>query len=197
MSTQYPIVEVFESIQGEGTFLGLGASFIRLAGCNLRCPWCDTKHSFDVQEASLLSVDAILGTWRFTQPLVVITGGEPTLHDLGPLVRELKKLGKYVTLETNGTNPVPDEWGIDWVTVSPKPGSNYAINCRADELKYVVDDDFEIGVIQAERVPLRRIYLQVESGRPESATRAFTLVTMNPDLHLRVGVQLHKVLHVE
>lgn len=197
MSTQYPIIEVFESIQGEGTFLGLGASFIRLAGCNLRCPWCDTKHSFDVQEASLLSVDAILGTWRFAQPLVVITGGEPTLHDLGPLVRELKKLGKFVTLETNGTNPVPNEWGIDWVTVSPKPGSNYAINCRADELKYVVDDDFEIGVIQTERVPLQRIYLQVESGRPESASRAFTLVTMNPDLHLRVGVQLHKVLHVE
>ncbi|WP_312423638.1 7-carboxy-7-deazaguanine synthase QueE [Anaerospora hongkongensis] len=197
MSTQYPIVEVFESIQGEGAFLGLGASFIRLAGCNLRCSWCDTKHSFDVQAASLLSVDAILGTWRFTQPLVVITGGEPTLHDLGPLVRALKKLGKYVTLETNGTNPVPDEWGIDWVTVSPKPGSNYAINCRADELKYVVDDDFEIGVIQTERVPLRHIYLQVESGRPESAARAFTLVTMNPDLHLRVGVQLHKILHVE
>lgn len=197
MSTQYPIVEVFESIQGEGAFLGLGASFIRLAGCNLRCSWCDTKHSFDVQAASLLSVDAILGTWRFTQPLVVITGGEPTLHDLGPLVRALKKLGKYVTLETNGTNPVPDEWGLDWVTVSPKPGSNYAINCRADELKYVVDDDFEIGVIQTERVPLRHIYLQVESGRPESAARAFTLVTMNPDLHLRVGVQLHKILHVE
>ncbi|WP_333594817.1 7-carboxy-7-deazaguanine synthase QueE [Anaerospora hongkongensis] len=197
MSTQYPIVEVFESIQGEGAFLGLGASFIRLAGCNLRCSWCDTKHSFDVQAASLLSVDAILGTWRFTQPLVVITGGEPTLHDLGPMVRALKKLGKYVTLETNGTNPVPDEWGIDWVTVSPKPGSNYAINCRADELKYVVDDDFEIGVIQTERVPLRHIYLQVESGRPESAARAFTLVTMNPDLHLRVGVQLHKILHVE
>lgn len=197
MSTQYPIVEVFESIQGEGAFLGLGASFIRLAGCNLRCSWCDTKHSFDVQAASLLSVDAILGTWRFTQPLVVITGGEPTLHDLGPMVRALKKLGKYVTLETNGTNPVPDEWGIDWVTVSPKPGSNYAINCRADELKYVVDDDFEIGVIQTERVPLRHIYLQVESGRPESAARAFTLVTMNPDLQLRVGVQLHKILHVE
>ncbi len=197
MSTQYPIVEVFESIQGEGAFLGLGASFIRLAGCNLRCSWCDTKHSFDVQAASLLSVDAILGTWRFTQPLVVITGGEPTLHDLGPMVRALKKLGKYVTLETNGTNPVPDEWGIDWVTVSPKPGSNYAINCRADELKYVVDDDFEIGVIQTERVPLQRIYLQVESGRLESAARAFTLVTMNPDLHLRVGVQLHKILHVE
>lgn len=197
MSTQYPIVEVFESIQGEGTFLGLGASFIRLSGCNLRCSWCDTEHSFDVQAASLLGVDAILATWKFTQPLVVITGGEPTLHDLGPLVRELKKLGKYVTLETNGTNPVPDEWGIDWVTVSPKPGSNYVINCRADELKYVVDDDFEIGVIQAERVPLQRIYLQVESGRPESASRAFTLVTMNPHLHLRVGVQLHKVLHVE
>lgn len=197
MSTLYPIVEIFESIQGEGTFLGLGASFIRLAGCNLRCSWCDTRHSFDVGAANMLDVDAILDTGKFTQPIVVITGGEPTLYDLGPLVQALKKLGKYVTLETNGTNPVPDEWGIDWVTVSPKPGSNYMINCRADELKYVVDDDFEIGIIEADRVPLRRIYLQVESGRPESAARAFKLVTMNPHLNLRVGVQLHKVLNVE
>lgn len=197
MNTKYPVVEVFESIQGEGSFMGLGATFIRLAGCNLSCPWCDTKYAFDDKAARMLDATEILTTWKFTQPIVVITGGEPTLYDLGPLVRALKEQGRFVTLETNGTNLVPEVWGLDWITVSPKPGSNHAINCRADDLKYVVDDDFDIDVIEAERVPSRHIYLQVESGRPESAAKAFRLVMANPHLNLRVGVQLHKVLNVE
>lgn len=197
MSVLYPIVEVFESIQGEGMFLGLGASFIRLGGCNLRCSWCDTKHSFDVQATPKLDIDTILNTWNFAQPIVVITGGEPTLHNLGPLVHALKERDKYVTIETNGTNPVPEEWGIDWITVSPKPGSNYAIHCRANELKYVVDDDFSVDVVEVDKVPLRHIYLQIESGNPKSAAKAFEIVMQNPHLNLRVGVQLHKVLNVE
>jgi len=197
MNTKYPVVEVFESIQGEGSFMGLGATFIRLAGCNLSCTWCDTKYAFDDKAARMLDATDILITWKFTQPIVVITGGEPTLYDLGPLVRALKEQGRFVTLETNGTNLVPEVWGLDWITVSPKPGSNYAINCRADDLKYVVDDDFDIDVIEAERVPSGHIYLQVESGRPDSAAKAFRLVMANPHLNLRVGVQLHKVLNVE
>lgn len=197
MTVQYPIVEVFESIQGEGTFMGMGAAFIRLAGCNLRCPWCDTKHSFDIDAAQKLNIEDIFRTWNFTQPIVVITGGEPTLYNLGPLVSAFKERGKYVTIETNGTNPVPEEWAIDWVTVSPKHGNNYAINCRANELKYVVDDNFEITVLDTNKVPPGRIYLQVESGKAASAAKAFKLVTENPHLNLRVGVQLHKVLNVE
>lgn len=197
MTIRYPIVEVFESIQGEGTFMGLGASFIRLAGCNLRCPWCDTKHSFDVDAAQKLEIEDVFRMWSFTQPIVVITGGEPTLYNLGPLARALKERGKYVTIETNGTNPVPEDWGIDWVTVSPKPGNSYAVNCRANELKYVVDDKFEIAVVDTNKVPPGRIYLQVESGKATSAAKAFRLVTENPHLNLRVGIQLHKVLNVE
>ena len=197
MKMQYPIIEVFASVQGEGTFSGLGADFIRLAGCNLRCSWCDTQHSYDVAAAKLLDVEEILTKWQFEQPIVVITGGEPTLYDLGPLAKALKMRGKFVTLETNGTNPVPDEWGIDWVTVSPKPDSNYVINCRANELKYVVDDDFSVDVIQADRVPLRHTYLQVESSKVVSAERAVRIVTENPRLQLRVGIQMHKVLNIE
>ena len=197
MKVQYPIIEVFASVQGEGTFSGLGADFIRLAGCNLRCSWCDTQNSYNVAAAKMLDVEEILTKWQFEQPIVVITGGEPTLYDLEPLVKALKRRGKFVTLETNGTNPVPDEWGIDWVTVSPKPDSNYVINCRANELKYVVDDDFGVDVIQADRVPPRHIYLQVESCKPESAARAVRIVTENPKLQLRVGIQMHKVLNIE
>lgn len=197
MSMKYPVIEVFASVQGEGTFSGLGADFIRLAGCNLRCSWCDTVHSYDVSAAAMLDPEELLARWRFDQPIVVITGGEPTLYDLGPLVQALKERGKYVTLETNGTNPVPADWGIDWVTVSPKPDSNYVINCSANELKYVVDDNFSVDVIQSDKVPPRHIYLQVESCKLESAARAVRIVTENPKLQLRVGIQLHKVLNVE
>ena len=197
MSMRYPVIEVFTSVQGEGTFSGLGADFIRLAGCNLRCSWCDTAHSYDVTAATMLDVEEILAKWQFGQPIVVITGGEPTLYDLGPLVQALKARGNFVTLETNGTNSVPAAWGIDWITVSPKQDSDYVINCCANELKYVVDDNFSVDVIQADRVPLRHIYLQVESCKPESAARAVRIVTENPKLQLRVGIQLHKVLNVE
>ena len=197
MSVRYPVIEVFTSVQGEGTFSGLGADFIRLAGCNLRCSWCDTAHSYDLAAAKMLETGEILDKWQFDQPIVVITGGEPTLYDLGPLVQALKARGKFVTLETNGTNNVPAAWGIDWVTVSPKPDSDYVINCCANELKYVVDDNFSVDDIQADRVALRHIYLQVESCKPESAARAVRIVTENPKLQLRVGIQLHKVLNVE
>ena len=197
MSMRYPVIEVFTSVQGEGTFSGLGADFIRLAGCNLRCSWCDTAHSYDVTAATMLDVEEILAKWQFGQPIVVITGGEPTLYDLGPLVQALKARGNFVTLETNGTNPVPAAWGIDWITVSPKPDSDYVINCSANELKYVVDNNFSVDVIQADRVLPRHIYLQVESCKPESAARAVRIVTENPKLQLRVGIQLHKVLNVE
>ena len=197
MSMRYPVIEVFTSVQGEGTFSGLGADFIRLAGCNLRCSWCDTVHSYDVAAATMLDAEEILAKWQFGQPIVVITGGEPTLYDLGPLVQALKARGNFVTLETNGTNPVPAAWGIDWITVSPKPDSDYVINCCANELKYVVDDNFSVDDIQADRVPPRHIYLQVESCKPESAARAVRIVTENPKLQLRVGIQLHKVLNVE
>ena len=197
MSMRYPVIEVFASVQGEGTFSGLGADFIRLAGCNLRCSWCDTAHSYDVAAATMLDAEEILAKWQFDQPIVVITGGEPTLYDLGPLVQALKAFGKFVTLETNGTNPVPAAWGIDWITVSPKPDNDYVINCCTNELKYVVDDNFSADVIQADRVPPQHIYLQVESCKPESAARALRIVAENPKLQLRVGIQLHKVLNVE
>ena len=98
MSMRYPVIEVFASVQGEGTFSGLGADFIRLAGCNLRCSWCDTAHSYDVTAATMLDVEEILAKWQFDQPIVVITGGEPTLYDLGPLVQALKARGNFVTL---------------------------------------------------------------------------------------------------
>lgn len=192
----YPVIEIFTSIQGEGFHIGKGATFIRVAGCNLRCSWCDTEHSFDLAKAQWMSATEIVGAEQFSHEHVVITGGEPTLYELGPLVRELHKSGKYVAIETNGTNPIPVEWGVDWITASPKPGSGFALACRADELKYVVDEEFNIDCIIHHNLPEGRIFLQVESGRQESAQKVYDLINQYPDRRLRIGIQLHKVLNI-
>lgn len=193
---RYPIIESFTSIQGEGFHSGKGATFIRVAGCNLRCRWCDTVYSFDLTKARWMSGQEIIDEIQMPHQHIVITGGEPTLYDLGPLVQELHKRGKYVAVETNGTKPIPAEWGIDWITASPKPSNDYALSCQADELKYVVDDEFRIENINDQAVPEGRIFLQVESGRPESAQKIYDLIQRYPERRLRLGIQLHKVLNV-
>lgn len=193
---EYPVIEIFSSIQGEGIHAGLPANFIRLAGCNLNCSWCDTKEALLVSKAVQMTDDAIaerLGP----QKLVIITGGEPTLYDLEPLVEKLHKKDKYVAIETNGTGNIPDSWKLDWITASPKPLSDYKLLCRADELKYVVDELFEVDRIHSHVVPRGRIFLQVEGGRPESAKKAYHLVMQHPELELRLGVQLHKIINVQ
>lgn len=192
----YPIIEIFTSIQGEGFHMGKGTTFIRVAGCNLRCSWCDTENSFDLTKAEWMSAEEIVGKEQFPHDHVVITGGEPTLYNLGPLVKELHTLGKYVAIETNGTNPVPGEWGVDWITASPKPGSGFALSCRADELKYVVDEEFSVDCITYHDFLEGRIFLQVESGRQKSAQKVYDIINQYPDRRLRLGIQLHKILNV-
>lgn len=195
MENKLPIIEIFSSIQGEGTGSGVPVTFIRTAGCNLKCAWCDTKYSWDADQMKgkvvLMTIEEIAE--KVTTDTVVITGGEPTLHDLKPLCDLLHMSDKFIAIETNGTNTIPNEWCIDWVTCSPKPQSNYVVNCQCDELKYVVDDNFDPIVIK-HNPQVRRVYLQVESARKESAQRAFDMVMK--DERLRLGVQLHKVLNV-
>lgn len=192
----YPIFEMFSSIQGEGYHMGKGTTFIRVAGCNLRCSWCDTQHSFDLSKARWMSASEIVAETIIPHHHVVITGGEPTLYELGPLVTALHALGKYVAIETNGTNPIPVEWEIDWITASPKPSSGYSLLCQADELKYVVDDEFTIDCITAQNIPEGRIFLQVESARIESAQKGYEIINRFPERRLRMGVQLHKILNI-
>ena len=193
---KYPVLELFSSIQGEGCYQGTLASFVRLGGCNLRCSWCDTAHSQTAAGAKEMEISDILLQLPRDVRRVIITGGEPTLHDLGPLAAALHARGHEVALETNGTQEVPAEGGIDWIAVSPKPDAAYVVLCHADELKYVVDEKLQVEHIQDALVPEGRVYLQVEGGRPASALRALELVRANPQKLWRVGVQLHRVLQV-
>ena len=107
--------ETFISLQGEGHFTGTPAFFLRLSGCNLRCPFCDTKH----QSFSEMSEEEIVAeASRHLPRHIVITGGEPALQLTQSLVDKLHQAGFFIQIETNGTLPLPK--GIDWVTCSPK-----------------------------------------------------------------------------
>ena len=192
------VLEIFKSIQGEGRNMGRACAFVRTQGCNLSCPWCDTKESWGNGSAKEMTPkeigDAIaaLGV-----DFVVITGGEPTIQpDLQDVVRELHLIGVRVAIETNGTNPVCS--GVDWVACSPKPQSGYAINCCADELKFVVTKGFDAEVAIPERVRQAytgRIWLQ-PNGYDMADTWKMAYELAQADPRLRVGVQLHKLMEV-
>ncbi|ABM80051.1 7-carboxy-7-deazaguanine synthase QueE [Hyperthermus butylicus] len=126
LNTVLRVVEVFASIQGEGPFTGTYSVFVRLAGCNLRCPFCDTRYAWSLEAGKPLGVEELVEEIaRYEPSLVVITGGEPLLqrHPLNSLVEGLESLGLRVQLETNGILPAParDEqlWRVYHV-VSPK-----------------------------------------------------------------------------
>jgi len=113
---KYPIVEIFNSVQGEGFHTGTPSIFIRFGGCNLRCSWCDTN--FDVWDK--MSIPEIMKTLsQWTTKRVIFTGGEPAVQDLEPLSNELRANGYNMAIETNGTVELK-EGVVDWICVSPK-----------------------------------------------------------------------------
>ena len=114
-----PVLECFYSIQGEGTHSGKPAFFIRLAGCNVNCHWCDVKESWSVDDEQYISINQIMNKVKKAKTnCVVITGGEPLLYNLDLLTKELKKLNKKIHLETSGTQPLSGSF--DWICFSPK-----------------------------------------------------------------------------
>ena len=138
--TEYKVNEVFLSVQGEGYFVGVPMCFVRLSGCNLSCPWCDTDHSegekFSATDILLKVREQVKGTYVDT---VCLTGGEPTIYDLEDLLEAL--LPEFrIHLETNGTRRLRSGEFVNWVTVSPKfpPGLEFTILDIGDELKVPV-----------------------------------------------------------
>ena len=131
---KYRINEIFYSIQGEGRFAGTAAIFIRFAGCNLRCDFCDTKH----QEYNLYTLEDIMREIAlYKAKYIVLTGGEPTLQIDIDLLLALRREHYFVQIETNGTMELSLDMHhlIDWTTLSPKDAK---VNIRAfNELKVV------------------------------------------------------------
>ena len=149
-----PVVETFHSLQGEGHHCGRSAFFIRLAGCNVGCDWCDTKHSWPMANHAKQDVDAL--ALQATQAkdagaaFVVITGGEPLHHNLQPLTDALdRSCGLPIHLETSGVDQLSGRF--DWVTLSPKRHRppQQALLSRCDELKVVVLDTDDVSFAHA------------------------------------------------
>ena len=151
LAVEYPIVEIFHSVQGEGFHAGMPHVFVRFGTCNLRCSWCDTD--FDTYE-SMNALDILGQIMQYDCKRVIFTGGEPMLQDLWPLHRLLKRRGFNLSIESNGTITIPDGL-IDWICISPKDQiyPNSVIRQRqGNELKVVycgqeldMYDDFKDG----------------------------------------------------
>lgn len=142
-NTVYHINEIFYSLQGEGFHTGRPAVFVRFAGCNLRCPFCDTDFSHSEPMTAEQIARRVFDYSTHPHTLIVLTGGEPSLQVDNELVDALHAHQQTVTIETNGTRPVPDN--IDWVTVSPKA-------VPADESKVVLSHEPKVVLTQADEV---------------------------------------------
>ncbi len=195
----YPVVETFHSVQGEGYWTGVNAFFIRLGGCDVHCPWCDTKHSWNAVRHPQKSTDELAKAATAVNPaIVIITGGEPLMHDLLPLTTALKNAEMQVHLETSGAHPFSGNF--DWVTFSPKQfkAPHHSIYSQTSELKVVVTNEYDLkwAEQQAALIPRSALrYLQPEWNSPESKELIFEYVLKHPQW--RISLQTHKLLEIQ
>ena len=197
-----PVVETFHSLQGEGHHSGRSAFFIRLAGCNVGCPWCDTKHSWPENNHPHRSLRALAAEAEEAQrngaAFTVITGGEPLHHNLDELAFTLREASDIpLHLETSGVDGLTG--APDWITLSPKPHrppSQELLN-QCDELKVIVEtaDDLVFANSMAKAVRQQTVLLlQPGWNSPEGQQLAIDHVKRQP--HWRLSLQTHKWLSV-
>ncbi len=197
--------DIFWSAQGEGLNSGLSAIFIRLAGCSLRCPYCDTRGAWrGGREMAAPEIAAVVDDLRSVTPGagLVLTGGEPLEQDLEELVKLLQRRRCFVAVETNGLHV--QDLPFDWWTVSPKDVAGYRVHprlwARAAEIKLLVTAALNLDVLMAIRKKTRApIILQPEHGRPEKYRHAFKFFQASQQRGItavRLGAQLHKIYRV-
>lgn len=192
-------MESFYTLQGEGFHQGRAAYFIRLGGCDVGCVWCDVKDSWDAEKHPKRSVEGLVEEVKKTPAkLVVITGGEPLMHDLETLTTSLQQAGFETNIETSGSHPLSGRW--NWICLSPKkfkeplPG----ILPFANELKVVVFNktDFEWAEKYAALVSTAcKLYLQPEWDKKEIVTPLIIdYIKAHP--HWELSLQVHKYINV-
>ncbi len=205
LELKLPIHETFQStVQGEGYWTGSLVDFIRLAGCPVRCPWCDTGYADGGKGLPHVprSIAELLAELK--SPRVVITGGEPFIHkNLPQLVQALLELGKQVSIETSGSYwQEVDEQA--WITLSPKQhvSRNYPVQeqfwTRANEIKLVISTGQELDFYKKyfSSSLNMSIYLQPEwNERSLTIPRTLELLKQNPAY--RLSLQTHKFIGVQ
>lgn len=194
-----PLMEEFYTIQGEGFYQGSAAYFIRLGGCEVRCVWCDVKDSWEVNDHPKTDVALIAQNAKASgSKIVVVTGGEPTMHHLGALTDELKKAGLRTHIETSGAYPITGHW--DWVCFSPKKFKlpHTSVPSQADELKVVIfhKSDFAWAEEYAKQVrPSCELFLQPEWSKEKEILPSL-IDYVKKDPKWKISLQVHKYMDV-
>lgn len=199
MMNKIPLMEAFYTIQGEGFHSGRAAYFIRTAGCDVGCVWCDVKESWDENAHPKTAIaDIITNVKASNTDFVVITGGEPTMYDLTELTKALKEIGMEIAIETSGAYPITGD--IDWICLSPKKfkfplEENYS---KADELKMIIfnKSDFKWAAELKEKVKVNcQLYLQTEWDKSEQMLPLIIdYVKLNTAWN--ISLQTHKYLNI-
>ena len=195
-----PVMEDFYTIQGEGFHQGKAAYFVRLAGCDVGCVWCDVKESWDINKYPSKQIDEIVSKIKSTSKtdIVVITGGEPLMHNLNILTSALHDAGFKTHIETSGAHPLSGNW--DWICLSPKKFKSPLDNILllANELKIVIfnKSDFEWAENYASKMnPNCKLYLQPEWDKSAIVTPLIVEYVKNHP-KWQISLQLHKYIHV-
>jgi 7-carboxy-7-deazaguanine synthase len=197
--TLLPVMEHFYTIQGEGYYQGRAAYFIRLGGCDVGCVWCDVKESWDADKHPMFEVRSLKFEVKKTPAeLVVITGGEPLMHNLDELTKELQGAGLQTNIETSGSSPLSGSW--DWICLSPKKFKKPLpeVIAVANELKIIIfnKSDFDWAEKYAALVPANcKLYLQPEWSKAAKMTPLIVdYIKAHPQWEL--SLQMHKYISV-
>lgn len=198
-TTTYPVMEAFATVQGEGAHTGTPSWFIRLGGCDVGCVWCDVKESWDADAHPRQSVEELVAAAVDSgRKTVVVTGGEPAMHNLAPLTDALRAAELTAHIETSGAHPLTGTW--DWVTLSPKKfkACREDVYPLADELKVVVfhRSDMDWAAEHAEHVREDcGLFLQPEWDRRDDATFwILSWIAARPGW--RISLQTHKYIGI-
>lgn len=199
LNSELPVMEDFYTIQGEGFYQGNAAYFIRLGGCEVRCVWCDVKDSWDLNAHPKQAITSLVKKANDSgSNIVVITGGEPSMHNLTNLTQSLKIAGLRTHIETSGAYPLTGTW--DWVCFSPKKfkAPHPTVPALANELKVVIfhKTDFEWAEEFAAKVPKQcHLYLQPEWSKEEDMLpQIINYVKKHPQW--KISLQVHKYMNI-
>ena len=213
-----PIVEKFHSLQGEGFHCGKSAFFIRLAGCEVGCPWCDTKHSWDSKKYPLLSIDTLISEIKEVRlkgaAFIVLTGGEPLQHNLDDFCNIIKEKtysekdnSIKIHIETSGVNDFSGFY--DWITLSPKrhkPPKDYFLE-KCNEIKVIINDTKDIQFAkyiedkileinkQKRENKEKKLFVQPAWNNNRGYKLAINFAKLNPEWAL--SLQTHKYLSIQ
>ena len=193
-----PVMETFQTIQGEGYFRGTSAYFIRIGGCDVGCHWCDIKQSWDHSNYNFQDVNEIVDNIKSNSKIVVVTGGEPLMWNMNPLTKSLKNKNFKIHLETSGAYKSTGHW--DWYCLSPKKNKKPFTDSFkiANELKIIIynKSDFEFAEQMSRQVNSAcKLFLQPEWSRREKMMPFIVDFILKNDKWM-VSLQTHKYMNI-